>query len=140
MKTNNTSLTGTFTRNGQRGMTLIEIMIVLVILGMIIGVVTFGIMPRFKKAKKKTTQMQINKIAELIRENSMEPEYAGKPAKAIYDGLISDGTIQKKMTRDNYGQEIRVEGDGDRPCIISAGADKSFGGADDIRSDSCDED
>jgi len=120
-------------------MTLIEIMIVLVILGMIIGVVTFGIMPRFKKAKKKTTLMQLNKIAELIRENSMEPEYTGKSAKTIFDGLVGDKTIKKKMTVDNYGQEIRVEGDGDAPCVISGGPDKSFGGADDIRSDSCDE-
>ena len=128
-----------FGRNGQRGMTLIEIMIVLVILGMIIGVVTFGIMPRFKKAKKKTTRMQLDKIAELIQENSMEPEYTGKSAKTIYEGLISDGMIKKKMSKDNYGQEIRVEGDGDKPCVISAGPDKSFGGADDIRSESCDE-
>ena len=138
MKKENT-FTRKIGRNGQRGMTLIEIMIVLVILGMIIGVVTFGIMPRFKKAKTKTTQMQPNKIAELIRENSMEPEYTGKPAKAIFEGLITDGTIKKKMTKDNYGQEIRVEGEGDNPCVISAGADKSFGGADDIKSDSCDE-
>ena len=80
----------------------------LITLGMIIGVVTFGIMPRFQKAKKKTTLMQLNKIAELIRENSMEPEYTGKPAKTIFDGLVSDGTIKRKMTKDNYGQEIRV--------------------------------
>ncbi|MGM0596762.1 MAG: type II secretion system protein [Myxococcota bacterium] len=124
---------------GQKGMTLIEIMIVIVILGMIIGVVTFGIMPRFRRAKKKASQLQLNKIERIIVENSEEPEYKKKEAQSVLEGLVDEGMLKEKDVKDTWGTDVRAEGRASSPCVISAGEDESFGTPDDLQSDGCDE-
>ena len=126
-------------KSNQRGMTLIEIMIVIVIFGLVMGAITFGIMPRFKKAKRKTTRMKLDNIASILIENADEEEYQGKDGKALLDALIQDGMIKKKDIKDAWGQEIRVEKGDDGFCVISAGPDKNFGSKDDIRNSDCKE-
>ena len=121
------------------GMTLIEIMVVIVIMGLVMGAVTVGVMSYLKKAKKKTTQTQVNRIAATINAEAAEPENKGKDAKAILDSLVSDGSFKKKDLLDAWGNEIRVEKQGRTFCVISAGADESFGTGDDIKDEDCGE-
>jgi len=121
------------------GMTLIEIMVVIVIMGMVMGAVTVGVMSYLKKAKKKTTQTQVNRIAATINAEAAEPENKGKDAKAILESLTSDGSFKKKDLLDAWGNEIRVEKQDRTFCVISAGADESFGTGDDIKDEDCGE-
>lgn len=123
--------------NSQAGMTLIEIMIVIVILGLIIGAITFGVMPRFKKAKVKTTQLKLDNIASILTESAEEPEHAGKEGNALLEALVAEGMIKKADLKDAWGQDVKAEKAGDGFCVRSAGADKSFGTADDVLSKDC---
>ncbi|MBU1070667.1 type II secretion system GspH family protein [Myxococcota bacterium] len=124
-------------RRRQLGMTLIEIMVVIVIMGMVMGAVTVGVMSYLKKAKKKTTQTQVNRIAATINAESAEPENKGKDGKAMLETLISDGSFKKKDLSDAWGNEIRVEKVDRSFCVYSAGPDENFGTGDDIKDEDC---
>ncbi|MBN2724131.1 MAG: prepilin-type N-terminal cleavage/methylation domain-containing protein [Deltaproteobacteria bacterium] len=139
MKRENVTARALRNLKSQRGMTLIEIMIVIVILGLIIGAITFGVMPRFKKAKKKTTQLKLNNIASILTESAEEPEHSGKEGNQILEALVTDGTIKKSDLKDAWGQEVKAEKAGEGFCVRSAGPDKSFNTADDVLSNDCNE-
>ncbi|PKN48005.1 MAG: hypothetical protein CVU59_00680 [Deltaproteobacteria bacterium HGW-Deltaproteobacteria-17] len=124
-------------RRRQMGMTLIEIMVVIVIMGMVMGAVTVGVMSYLKKAKKKTTQTQVNRIAATINAEAAEPENKGKDGKAMLETLISDGSFKKKDLSDAWGNEIRVEKQDRSFCVFSAGPDENFGTGDDIKDEDC---
>ncbi|PKN28101.1 MAG: hypothetical protein CVU65_00030 [Deltaproteobacteria bacterium HGW-Deltaproteobacteria-22] len=128
---------GNNTRRRQLGMTLIEIMVVIVIMGMVMGAVTVGVMSYLKKAKKKTTQTQVNRIAATINAEAAEPENKGKDGKAMLETLISDGSFKKKDLSDAWGNEIRVEKVERSFCVYSAGPDENFGTGDDIKDEDC---
>ncbi len=138
-KMNPASQTSSHLFRGQRGMTLIEIMVVIVIMGMVTGAVTVGVMSYLKKAKRKTTQTQVNRIANTINAEAAEPEHRGKDAKGILDSLMSDGQLKRKDLLDAWGNELRIEKRGRSFCVISAGADENFGTGDDVKDDECDE-
>jgi general secretion pathway protein G len=126
-------------RRRQLGMTLIEIMVVIVIMGMVMGAVTVGVMSYLKKAKKKTTQTQVNRIAATINAEAAEPTNKGKDAKGILEVLVSDGSLKKKDLSDAWGNEVRVEKVDKTFCVISAGPDENFGTGDDIKDEDCGE-
>jgi len=128
---------GKISRWRQSGMTLIEIMVVIVIMGMVMGAVTVGVMSYLKKAKKKTTQTQVNRIAATINAESAEPENKGKDGKAMLDTLMSDGSFKKKDLSDAWGNEIRVEKQDKSFCVYSAGPDENYGTGDDIKDEDC---
>jgi general secretion pathway protein G len=50
-------------RRGERGLTLIEMMVVLLILGLLSGIVYQAVIPRFEEAKVKTARTQIEILA-----------------------------------------------------------------------------
>ena len=50
-------------RTAEAGMTMLEIMIVLAIIGLVMSVVGVGVFQSFKKAQKKIAQVAVNEIA-----------------------------------------------------------------------------
>ena len=49
-----------------RGMTLIEIMVVILIIGMVSGIVAVGVIPQFEQAKIDTTRVQIQNFQQAL--------------------------------------------------------------------------
>jgi general secretion pathway protein G len=117
-----------------RGFTLIEVMIVIVIIGLIAGAVSFGVVPKLKKAKIETAKMVVGKIANAagasMGSNSTCP-------KGIEE-LIAQGDLSKSQAKDPWGVPYSFKCPGlkevDGVDVSSAGPDKQLGTPDDINS------
>ncbi len=119
----------------RKGMTLVEIMIVLTILAGImvaVGVVAFD---QLDKANIKTTQVKLQKISSKVQEY-----YAFQSPSAMPDGM-SDLTsppggeppyLQETDTKDAWGRDISISVSGRSYTISSAGPDGAEGGKDDV--------
>lgn len=116
-------------RHSQRGMTLIEIMVVLVILGMIAGAIGFNVVANLKEANIRTAKTEVKTLANAI------------DLYRIKKGSLPDGLAQlvpnevRELRKDPWQMEyVLVKSGGDDFEVISYGPDKSQGGADDISS------
>jgi len=110
---------------GERGMTLIEIMVVVVIMALIATGVAVAVVPQLRKAQVKTTCVRLNDIgaaAELyMMDNTDCPSM---------DDLKAD---LKGDPDDSWNNEMKVEcPNEDEIIVISAGRDGSFGTDDDL--------
>ena len=113
-------------RRAPRGMTLIEIMVVLVILGLIAGAVTVAVIPRINEARVSRTQLDIGNI-----ENALKLYYArtGKyPDTATGFKTLVDLQLIDKPPKDAWGNDYVYLLENGRPVITSYGADGSPGG------------
>src|ERR1700753_4205751 len=89
-------------RRRTRGMTLVEIMVVVAIIGMIMGAVAVGAMSTFEKAKVKNTRVIIHTVQESL------VHYATDNTDACPKSL-SDLVAQKYLTKepkDDWGQPL----------------------------------
>jgi general secretion pathway protein G len=114
-----------------RGVTLIEVMIVVVIIGLISGGVAVAVLPRLKEASIKTTQAsarELRRAAEQWRGMHASDQC---PTTQI---LRADKAIDtaSKLT-DAWDNPFKIICDDDETTVISAGPDKKEGTADDIR-------
>jgi len=121
-------------RVASRGMTLIEIMIVVAIMGMLIGTVGVYAIGRLEKAKITDTKIVIKSIAQaLVHFQTDNTDSCPK--------TLQDLVVQKYLTKapkDAWGQDLlyKCPGDHDKDGadIVSKGKDKQEGTADDIKS------
>ena len=121
-------------RSMQRGMTLIEIMVVVAIIGMLMGTVGVYAFGRFEKAKITDTKMVIKNVeAALVH---YQTENTDSCPKGIAD-LVAQ-KIMPKEPLDAWGQSLIFKCPGehnpDGADIVSKGKDKTEGTADDIKS------
>ena len=113
-------------RRAPRGMTLIEIMVVLVILGLIAGAVTVAVIPRINEARVQRTQLDISQL-----ENALKLYYArsGKyPDTATGFKVLLDLQLLDKAPKDAWGNDYVYLLENGRPVITSYGADGAPGG------------
>lgn len=115
----------------QRGMTLIEIMVVLVILGMIMGAVGYNVMGQMRDANIRTAGLDVKAIA-----NAVEM-YQIKNSGRLPDSLetLVPNEI-REIRKDPWGNTYVYVKQGDSFEVLSYGPDKSQGGGDDITSNS----
>ena len=116
----------------QMGMTLIEIMVVVAIIGLLmgaVGVVAFG---RYKKAQVSTTEQIIKNLETAVQTYMMDNN--GDCPKDL-DELYTQKIVNKKP-RDAWGQPLLFKCPGDHnkdtADIESRGADKREGTEDDL--------
>jgi general secretion pathway protein G len=114
----------------QAGMTLIEIMIVVVIMALVATGVGIAVIPQLQKAKIK----QAESAVETVR-SAVQLYMATNNAEcATMPQLIEDKAIDKsKATTDPWDREYRIECDGTEVMVLSAGPDGQFETDDDIQ-------
>jgi general secretion pathway protein G len=125
---------GRVRRLAARGMTLIEIMVVVAIIGMLMGTVGVYAYGRLEKAKITDTKMVIKSIEQaLVHFQTDNTDACPKSVSDLY--------TQKYLTKeplDAWGQPLIFKCPGDHNTdgadIVSRGKDKQEGTQDDIRS------
>jgi len=127
--------------NSQKGFTLIEVMVVVVILGILAGLVVPRLLDRPEEARRTKAVMQIKSIEEALAlyklDNGMFPETSQglealveKPEKGRIPIKYRDGGYLDKIPQDPWNNEYiylspGLNGDYD---LISYGADGESGG------------
>ncbi len=115
----------------QRGMTLIEIMIVVIIMAMIATGVAVAVMPRLEDARVKSAKSDVAAIR-----TAVQLYLAENPSNCpSIEDLKNDRYLDKgRRTTDPWDQEFVIQcPDGDDPDVYSVGPDKQEGTEDDVR-------
>lgn len=117
---------------GTRGMTLIEILVVLAIIGLIMGGVALMASNAMTDARQDTARKDIANLESAVEMYQLQKK--GKCPKTTQD-LKAAGVV-KKVTKDPWGADyvIKCPGEHDGVDISSPGADGELGNEDDINS------
>ena len=109
-----------------RGMTLIEIMVVLVILGLIASFIGFNVFSNLKSAQLKSASLDLKGISNGVDlyhvETGQWPDSLGQLVPKYL----------KEVHKDPWGSEYLYVRSGDGYDVYSYGPDKTQGGGDDI--------
>jgi general secretion pathway protein G len=113
-------------RRDRRGMTLMEVMIVIALIVLLMGVLSFGILELFSQGQSDAAALQIQRI------NERAMIYKVKKKKA--PSSMSDIYKNEPVPADPWGNEYVLRSGGKKGYdIISFGPDGSEGGGDDIK-------
>ncbi len=117
----------------QAGMTLIEIMVVVAIIGLLMGTVGVVAFSRYKKAQVSNTKTIIKNLETAVQTYMMDNN---SECPKELDDLYTQKIINKKP-RDAWGQALIFKCPGDKnkesADILSKGPDKREGTKDDIK-------
>jgi general secretion pathway protein G len=122
---------GLVVRNA-RGMTLIEILVVLAIIGLVMGGIAVVAFNMFEDAKPKAAAKDIANLSQSIEMYQLQK---GKCPKSVQD-LKAAGIIAR-VTKDPWGQDYVIKCPGEHGTaadIFSPGKDGEAGNEDDINS------
>ena len=113
-------------RRAPRGMTLIEIMVVLVILGLIASAVVIAVFPQLQKARVDRTVLDIGNLDNAFKlYNARRGKF---PDTATGFKALVDMEIIDKLPKDAWGNDYVYVLESGRPVITSYGADGVPGG------------
>jgi general secretion pathway protein G len=113
-------------RKAVRGMTLIEIMVVLVILGLIAGAIGFNVFQSLKDAQNKTAKLDLQALSNSIDLYHVDTGQWPDSLQQLYPKYV------KEIRKDPWGKDYAYVRSGDGYDVYSYGADKTQGGGDDI--------
>jgi general secretion pathway protein G len=120
---------------GQRGLTLVEIIVVLIILSILIAFLTGGIFDQGEQAKVKLNQIMMNKVKNFIDQyqlqyNQLPPSLASLTACDQVTGSQCVPLAKENDIKDAWGINLvyTVEGGGRSFKLKSLGADRREGG------------
>lgn len=110
----------------RRGMTLIEIMVVMTIMALMMAGVAVAIIPRLDEARVDTARSDMHTI-----QTALDMYYAKKgryPDTSAGLGVLAQGQFLKEVPVDPWGNEYSYMNEGGKPVIISYGSDGAPGG------------
>jgi len=123
-------------RPSDRGMTLIEIMIVLAIIGLVMGGVGIGVFNSLQRGKVKTARIAANKIAGAVQQFMIDNN--NSCPRGLED-LVAQKFMMQKELKDPWSRNYIARCPGqintDSVDVISVGPDGQEGTADDIAAD-----
>jgi general secretion pathway protein G len=114
-------------RRRPRGMTLIEIIVVITILSLLMAAVGIAVIPQLDQAKVDRAKMDIANI-----NNALKTYYAKKGNYPDTGGglkAVVDAQILEKMPTDPWDHEYVYLNEGGKPVIMSYGKDGAPGGS-----------
>ena len=118
----------------EAGMTLLEIMIVIALIGLVMGSLVVGLSSQFKKGQVKTAKIAVTQIAQQAQQYMMENN---SNCPTSLDDLVTNKNLPKKP-KDPWGKDYTLKcpgtGDPDGVDVTSAGPDRQEGTPDDIKS------
>ena len=126
----------------QRGMTLLEIMIVIAILGLIASVVVVAVMNNLERAKVNTCRLKINEVRkalDLYRVDNDDYPSQSEGLRALISPPHGGPPYlkDKETPRDSWGQELMyynpARGGGGSVEVMSKGPDRQEGTQDDVK-------
>ena len=121
-------------RSAQRGMTLIEIMVVVAIISMLMGTVAVGAFSQLEKSKVKNAKMVIKAVEQALV--AYQTDNTDGCPKQLVD-LYTQKYLTKE-TKDPWGEPLVFKCPGehnkDGADIVSKGKDKQEGTQDDVKS------
>lgn len=124
------------TKSVQRGMTLIEIMVVIAIIGIVAGAVGFGVTRYLSDAKVDAAKAQLANIATHITSYyARNGEWPDSLDVLTQKDKGKKALLKESQLQDPWKTAIKYEapsGDSEEFKLCSAGPDKRDGGDDDI--------
>jgi general secretion pathway protein G len=113
-----------------RGLTLVEIMVVIVIMGLISAGIAAAVMTRWQEARIRTTEQSARSLRQIAVGWRLSHEIDACPT-AI--GLFEEHAIDEAArVRDAWGTPFEIACDADRTVVRSFGPDRAKGTQDDI--------
>ena len=110
----------------RRGMTLIEIMVVMTIMALMMAGVAVAIIPRLDEARVDTARTDMHTI-----QTALDMYYAKKgryPDTNAGLGVLAEGQFLKEVPVDPWGNQYSYMNEGGKPVIVSYGSDGIQGG------------
>lgn len=113
-----------------RGVTLVEVLIVLAIMAIIAGGATALVFPRLKESRVKGAVLSAGVIKTAAQSYMHLDSAGGCPSiKDLVDAKQLDGS----KTDDPWGTPFKIACDGDEITVTSSGADRKDGTPDDVK-------
>jgi len=121
----------------QRGMTLIEIMVVILIMGLIMGTVGFAVFRYLRRSEIKTTKMKVQRVLDAVQEYQADPDTKKQGDSDCPQSLnvLVPERVKADMIKDAWNQPLKLACAGEKICVYSVGKNKrdENGGGDDIK-------
>ncbi|MFO0554893.1 MAG: prepilin-type N-terminal cleavage/methylation domain-containing protein [Polyangiaceae bacterium] len=120
-------------QRARRGVTLVEVLIVVAIMAIIAGGATLLVFPQFKKARVEAAKVgaeAVRQAAELY----MNTDAEGGACPTVQD-LVAAKKLDAKKVDDPWGKPYRVVCEGDDIRVWSNGRDGKEGSPDDVADD-----
>ena len=113
-------------RRRARGMTLIEIMVVLVILGLIAGAIGYNVFNQLKEAQIRTATLDLKALSNGVDLYHVETGQWPDSLQTLVPKYVKD------LHKDPWGSDYQYARSGEGYDVYSYGPDKAQGGGDDI--------
>jgi general secretion pathway protein G len=121
-------------RKGQKGMTLIEIMVVIAIIGIVMSAVGYGVMNYLAEAKVDAARVSAEKLASVLEMYyARHDEYPAQLTELTKKtGKRKKSALKNSDLKDPWKKKWIYSVDGDSFKLCSSGPDKKQGTDDDI--------
>jgi general secretion pathway protein G len=116
-------------RAATRGVTLVEVLIVVAIMALIAGTVGFVVLPKMQQARVDTATTNARKIRQVA---TQYVALRGGECPSV-EKLVSEKELDAETNEDPWGKPYKIDcGSGDDIMVVSAGPDRQEGTPDDI--------
>lgn len=115
-----------------RGVTLVEVLIVVAILSLIAGGVAVFAIPKFQQAQKDTAKTDAKTLVQVVETWKLNHPGSGGDCPTI-ESLKADKALRPDQnTNDPWGSPYRIVCSGEEFGVMSLGPDKKEGSEDDV--------